>query len=101
MTKRQKMLGVTEYGYQRGIVEGEFLADIETFLAKIATVKKGQYLGRNVAKMFFAEECKRHGEWYVDCKLKQMQSFLFGLTAIMPEHFYYTDTNGLDCLTIQ
>ncbi len=41
MTKRQKMLGVTEYGYQRGIKEDEWLADMECFLAKISTVKKG------------------------------------------------------------
>lgn len=41
MTKRQKMLGVTEYGYTRGIVKGEFLADNETFLANAATIKRG------------------------------------------------------------
>lgn len=37
MTRRQKALGVTEYGYQRGVKEGEFLADMECFLAKMAT----------------------------------------------------------------
>lgn len=50
MTKRQKALGVTEYGYQRGIKEGEFLADGEAFLAKIATVKKGQYIALDITK---------------------------------------------------
>lgn len=101
MTKRQRMLGVTDYGYQRGIVQGEFLADLESFLAKIATVKKGQYFGRDVAKMFFAEECKQQGEWLVDCKFKQMQPFLVALTVIMPTHIYYANTHGLDCLNIQ
>lgn len=93
MTNRQKALGVTEYGYQRGIVQGEFLADREAFLAKAATIKKGQYLGRALATMWFGE--------YGECKLFQIQPYLFGLTATMPEHFYYTDTNGLDCLTVR
>ncbi len=97
MTKRQKMLGVTEYGYQRGIKEDEWLADMECFLAKISTVKKGQYIGVSLtAKLMGIDECMARIKHEYEVK-----KFLFGLTALMPEHFYYTDTNGLDCLTIR
>jgi hypothetical protein len=93
MTKRQKMLGVTEYGYERGIIKGEFLADNEAFLAKAATIKKGQYKGIDLIEQWFGFRCY--------AKLAQVQPFLFGLTAIMPDHFNYTDTHGLDCLTVR
>lgn len=95
MTKRQKALGVTEYGYQRGIVKGEFLADREAFLAKAATIKKGQYTGLDITKQWIGEMGTAVIHEY-DVKPR-----LFGLSAVMPEHFYYTDTNGLDCLTVK
>lgn len=94
MTKRQKSLGVTAYGYWRGIVEGEFLADIEAFTAKAATIKKGQYRGLQLATEWFGDFCP-------EMKLEQMRPFLFGLTATLGDHFNYTDTNGLDCLTVR
>lgn len=97
MTKRQNALGVTEYGYQRGIVDGEFLADHEAFLAKAATIKKGQYFGRTIAEMWFSD----WPEWMAHSKLEQMKPFFFGLTATKHEHFNYTDTHGLDCLTVR
>lgn len=93
MTNRQKALGVTEYGYKRGITDNEFLTSNEAFLAKIATVKKGQYHGIDIIEKWFGIKS------YV--KLEEMKPFLSGLTVIMPEHFYYTDTNGLDLLTIR
>lgn len=95
MTKRQKALGVTAYGYQRGIVDGEFLADREAFLAKAATIKKGQYTGLEITKQWLGEVGASVIHEY-DVKPR-----LFGLTVTMPEHFYYTDTNGLDCLTVR
>lgn len=93
MTGRQKALGVTEYGYQRGIVEGEFLADFEAFKAKAATIKKGQYRGIDIVEKWcgFASYAK----------LADFQRFFFGLDATMHDHFIYTDTNGLDCLTVK
>lgn len=94
MTKRQRALNVTEYGYQRGIIKGEFLADNEAFLAKAATIIKGQYNGMAICKEWF-------GQYAGDAKLEQMKPFLFGLTATMPEHFCYSDTHGLDCLTVR
>ena len=94
MTKRQKALNVTEYGYQRGIIKGEFLADHEAFLAKAAIIHKGEYNGITITKIWFGEDAGY-------AKLEQMKPFLFGLTAIMPEHFYYTDTHGMDCLTVR
>lgn len=95
MTKRQKALGVTEYGYQRGIKEGEFLADGEAFLAKIATVKKGQYIALDITKQWCGELCAEIIHEY------NVKPFLHGLTVNMPDHFYYTDTCGLDCLTVK
>lgn len=95
MTKRQKALGVTEYGYQRGFKEGEFLADMECFLAKMATVKKGQYRGIELTKKFCGELGASIKHEY------EVKPLLNGLTFLYPDYFYYTDTCGLDCLTIK
>lgn len=95
MTKRQKALGVTEYGYQRGFKDGEFLADMECFLAKMATVKKGQYKAIELTKKFCGELGARAKHEY------EVKPKLYGLTVLYSDHFYYTDTNGLDCLTIK
>jgi hypothetical protein len=93
MTNRQKALGVTQEGYNRGIINDEFLANHEAFLAKAATVKKGQYKGIDLVEKWFGFKC--YG------KLQQVQPYLFGLTAVMPEHFNYSDTHGLDVLTVK
>lgn len=97
MTKRQRALGVTDYGYQRGIKEDEFLADNEAFLAKLATIKKGQYTGLSIAKKWFPEL----GDYALRLKLEEMKPFLYGLSVLLPENFYYTNDNGLDCLTVR
>lgn len=94
MTKRQKALNVTGYGYQRGIIKGEFLADHEAFLAKAATIHKGQYSGIAITKKWFGDDAGY-------AKHEQVKPYLFGLSAVMPEHFWYSDTNGLDCLTVR
>lgn len=99
MTTRQKKLGVTEYGYKRGIEFGEFLADYEAFVAKAATIKKGQYSGRSIAQAWFPEFSDMDG--FIDMKLEQMKPFFFGLTVNLPDNFNYTDTFGLDCLTVK
>ena len=93
MTKRQKALGVTEKGYKRGIIEGEFIATFEAFAAKMATVKKGQYNGIDLIEQWFGIKSY--------AKLEQIQPLLFGLTANYPKYFNYTDTNGLDLLTVK
>lgn len=100
MTKRQKALGVTEYGYNRGIKEKEWLADSEAFLAKIATVKKGQYIALNLTKEWIKKDGHDDTYAYITHEY-DVKPFLHGLTARMPEHFYYTDTYGLDCLTVK
>ena len=94
MTNRQKALGVTEYGYHRGIEKGEFLADFEAFLAKAATIKKGQYKAIDITKAWF-------GEWAGESKHEQVKPFLNGLSATRNRHFNYTDTHGLDLLTVR
>ena len=93
MTKRQQSLGVSEYGYNRGIKQGEFLADIESFLAKASTIKKGQYKGIELVEKWFG--IKSYG------KLEEVQPFLFGLTVLYPDNFTYTDTHGLDLFTVK
>lgn len=77
MAKRQKSLGVTEYGYKRGYKEDEFLAGIE--ITKL-------WCGELCAEILHEYEVKRY--WN-------------GLTVIMPEHFYYTNTFRLDSLTVR
>lgn len=93
MTQRQRKLGVTEYGYTRGIIEDEFLTGMEAFLAKAATIKKGQYKGMDIIEMWFGIRS------YM--KLEQCKSFFFGLGVILPNNFHYTDTHGLDLLTVK
>jgi len=94
MTNRQKALGVTEYGYKRGIIDGEFLTSPEAFLAKAATLKKGEYYGINITKKWFGENAGH-------AKHEEVQPFWRGLTALMPEKFYYSDTHGLDSLWVR
>lgn len=94
MTNRQKKLGVTEYGYTRGIVYDEFLADYEAFLAKAATIKKGQYRGIDIVKAWLGYES------YVTLDY-DFKPFFFALTVNLPDNFYYSDTLGLDCLTVK
>ena len=93
MTKRQKALGVTEYGYDRGIIKGEFLADNEAFLAKAATVKMGQYHGIDLVEQWFGFRCY--------AKLEQVKPLLYGLSVKYPKCFNYSDTHGLDLLTVK
>lgn len=93
MTKRQKSLGVTQYGYWSGIIDGNFLSDFESFKAKAATIKKGQYHGAQLAEQWF-------GRAY-QTKLKKIKPFLSSLAAMLPDHFNYSDTKGLDLLTVK
>ena len=99
MTNRQKKLGVTEYGYERGIKRGEFLSDFEAFKAKAATIKKGQYRGIDIIKSWMPEMAEY--ETCIYMKMQQAKPFFFGLDATLQEHFVYTDTNGLDTLTVR
>lgn len=43
MNKRQMKLGVTEEGYQEGVVQGHFLYSEEAFLAKACQWRKGSH----------------------------------------------------------
>ena len=99
MTNRQKKLGVTEYGYKRGIIKGEFLADNEAFRAKAATIKKGEYRGRDIIAAWFPEYADMAG--FMLLKLEEAKPFFFGLTAVLPNNFNYSDTHGLDKLSVK
>ena len=93
MTKRQKMLGCTEYGVERA-KKGEWLADFESFMAKMATVKKGQYIGFDLFSKKFGIDS--HVKYEMD-----VQKFLVALDVNCNKHFVYTNTLGLDCLTVR
>lgn len=102
MTKRQKALGCTDYGVEKAR-NGEWLYDFECFLAKVATIKKGQYIG---FKLFSGILKSESGLEFPDevwrIKYRQnIQPFLFALNVKHHDHFVYTDTNGLDCLTVK
>jgi len=99
MTKRQKNLGVTTFGYEQGIKQGEFLSNFEAFKAKAATIRKGQYYGIDIIKSWFPEYAEYQACAYT--KLEQAQPFFFGLTARLPDYFNYSNTNGLDVLTVR
>ena len=58
MTKRQFNMGVTEEGI-RDAKAGEFLKDMESFIAKMSTVRKGQYKALELMKKFIKESCEK------------------------------------------
>jgi len=99
MTKRQENIGVTAEGYNSGIVKEEFLANFEAFTAKASTLKKGEYKGIEITKKWFPDYAEM--ESFIRTKHEEMKPFLFGLTARFPEYFNYTDTYGLDILTVK
>jgi hypothetical protein len=99
MTNRQTKLGVTEYGYAEGIIDGNFLANFDAFKAKAATIKKGQYNGAYIMRLWFPEYAE--SDAFIYMKLRQAQPFFHGLSAVCSDHFHYTDTHGLDLLTVK
>lgn len=105
MTKRQFNMGVTEEGI-RDAKAGEFLKDMDAFIAKMSTVKKGQYKALELMKKIIKEDCEKNGLTFIEgcVRIKHeydIKPMLFGLTVRMPEYFYYTDTCGMDCLTVK
>ena len=105
MTKRQFNMGVTEEGI-RDAKAGEFLKDMDSFIAKMSTVRKGQYKALELMKKFVKESCEKNGLTFIESCVRitheyDIKPMLFGLTVRMPEYFYYTDTNGMDCLTVK
>lgn len=105
MTKRQLNMGVTEEGI-RDAKAGEFLNDMDSFIAKMSTVRKGQYKALELMKKFMKESCEKNGLTFTESCVRitheyDIKPMLLGLTVRMPEYFYYTDTNGMDCLTIK
>ena len=102
MTTRQRNLEVTTYGIEQ-VKNGNIIADIESFKAWMATVKKGQYIGRDICRKMYNEIGKVLGfEVSFDNEdFWRFQSFCKGLAINYPQYFSYTDTLGLDNLTIK
>lgn len=101
MTNRQKKLGVTEYGYQTGIVDGNWMRDIEAFAAKLATLRRGrQYSGADIIRAWLPAEYAEYDS-LIYSKLEECIPYLNGLSYLHPEAYYYTNTHGLDLLTVK
>ena len=106
MTARQRNLGVTTYGIEE-CKNGNYFANSDAFLARISTYRKGQYTGYNVMLKLCEEIISRFGfDWMtledLACtNYEKVKSYLRGLSATKPQYFYYTDTLGLDNLTIR
>lgn len=101
MTNRQKKIGVTEYGYQHGCKMGEWMRDSECFLAKAATIRKGQYRGYEIAKAWFAESDSEWSDILTEVNWNKIQGWFYGLSVNFPDNFHYTGTLGLDVLTVK
>ena len=68
-----------------------------------ATVKKGQYIGRDICRKMYNEIGKVLGfeVGFDNEDFWRFQSFCKGLAINYPQYFSYTDTLGLDNLTIK
>lgn len=102
MTTRQRNLGVTAYGLEQ-LKKGNYMADNDSFLAWMSTVKKGEYRGRDILQKMYDKLSKMSGldATFTDSDFFQFQCMCRGLSATHPKYFYYTDTLGLDNLTIR
>lgn len=100
MTKRQQKLGITETGYQDGIIDGNWMRNREAFEAKAATLKKGQYHGREVIQAWFPAEYRDYDS-FIDEKHEACIPFFNAITILHPEAYLYTNTHGLDLLTVK
>ena len=106
MTQRQINLGVTNHGMEE-CKKYNYFADGEAFLARISTYKKGQYIGFNVMVKLCEEILKAQkinwitAEDLATTNYDKVKCYLRGLTATHNDHFYYTDTLGLDNLSIR
>jgi hypothetical protein len=102
MTTRQRNLGVTAYGIEQ-VKKGNYMADYDSFKAWMSTVKKGEYIGRNLLQKMYDELSKIVGfeATFTESDFFRFQCMCRGLAANHPQYFYYTDTLGLDNLTIR
>lgn len=105
MTKRQINIGVTEEGL-RAAKAGEFLKDMDAFVAKMSTVKKGQYKAVDLTIKFIREDAEKNRIPFWEGCARITHEYdvipkLNGLTILYPDYFYYTNTCGLDCLTVK
>lgn len=105
MTRRQLNMGVTEEGI-KAAKAGEFLRDMEAFVAKMSTLKKGQYRAVDLTIKFMKESDEKSGLTFLEGCARITHEYdvipkLNGLTVLYPDYFYYTNTHGLDCLTVK
>lgn len=84
-----------------------YFATREAFLARISTYKKGEYTGFKVMVKLCEEIIKSQKiDWVTAEDLaysnyEKVKCYLRGLSITHPTHFYYTDTLGLDNLSIR
>ena len=99
MTKKQEALGLLCWDIEEGVKNGNFLRNKHAFLAKLSTLKKGEYIGIEVLKKWMPEMA----EYDASMKIKHEEAIpYFHFAAIsFPKYFGYSNTHGLDMLTIR
>lgn len=96
MTRRQNKIGVTSYGIQM-LKQYGCISCIEAFIAALSTHKKGQFRGLDICKELFPTL----DEELAILKFDDVKCLLNAATIIAPDFFHYTNTLGLDTLTIR
>jgi hypothetical protein len=96
MTKRQIKLGVTENDIKNLKEKGE-LNSFGTFKAWMANLKKGQYNSEQITKMIYGN----NEEYLLKFRKEEIKQFLLGISINNRDNFNYSDTLGLDILTVR
>ena len=96
MTRRQENIGVTAYGIEM-LKKYGCISCTEAFLASISTHKKGQFKGIEICLEMFPGMDKE----LAIIKMDDVRTFLNAISVIAPKFFHYTNTLGLDTLTIR
>lgn len=107
MTRRQLNLGCTNEDVLH-VKRGEIMRSYETCVAWLATVKKGEYYGKEVCRMMI-EACDKAIPFKplltmderVDIIFELFQRYLRAMSINIPEFISYTNTYGLDILRIK
>lgn len=107
MTRRQLNLGCTNEDVLH-VKRGEIMRSYETCVAWLATVKKGEYNGKEVCRMM-VEACDKAIPFKsllsiderVENNFELFQRYLRAMSINIPEFISYTNTYGLDILRIK
>jgi len=93
MTKRQLNLKVNEKSLIE-IKKGNIMQSYETFKAFMSTIKKGQYKFEEIAKMIYKEKI-------YNFQAEEIRQWLSGLSINESKNFNFSETLGLDLITVR